>query len=80
VSSSQRERDGIVAPLVEIQTLTDERALAALTAVYYSFTYLGFAAPYLLALAAHFASYTLLLAIAALLALTTAVHTARQES
>jgi hypothetical protein len=62
----------LVAGLVEIQRLADRRGLAALTAVYYAFTYLGFAAPYLLALGAHVASYSLLLTIAAALALGTA--------
>jgi hypothetical protein len=40
-------------------------------------TYLGFAAPYLLALAAHLASYPVLLSISAALALSTAAVVAR---
>jgi MFS family permease len=62
----------LVAGLVEIQRIADERSLAGLTAVYYALTYLGFAAPYLFALGARVTSYTLLLALAAALALATA--------
>jgi hypothetical protein len=42
------------------------------TAAYYAFTYVGFAAPYLLARAAGAASYTLLLLFASGLAVVTA--------
>jgi MFS family permease len=70
----------LVAGLVEIQRLANPRALAGLTAIYYSLAYLGFAAPYLLALGAHLASYASLLAITALLALATALHVARQSA
>ncbi len=69
----------LVAGLVEVQRLADQRALAGLTAIFYSLTYLGFAAPYLLALAAHLASYTLLLAIMAGLALATAAQVSRRR-
>jgi len=69
----------LVAGLVEVQRLADETALAGVTAVYYSLTYLGFAAPYLLALAAHLASYALLLIILAALALLTAARITRQD-
>jgi hypothetical protein len=62
----------LVAGLVEVQRLAGEDGLARLTAVFYAFTYLGFAAPYLLALGAHVAGYALLLALAAVLALATA--------
>ena len=62
----------LVAGLVEIQRLADQRALAALTAAYYTLAYLGFAAPYLLALAASLAGYPTLLTAAAALALGTA--------
>jgi predicted MFS family arabinose efflux permease len=66
----------LVAGLVEIQRLADQRDLATLTAAYYTLAYLGFAAPYLLALAARLASYPTLLTIAAALALgTTALVT-----
>lgn len=70
----------LVAGLLEIGRLADEDALAGLTAAYYALTYLGFAAPYLLALAAHLASYPLLLTIAAALALSTAVLVARRSA
>jgi MFS family permease len=67
----------LVAGLLEVQRLAHERSLAALTATFYVFTYLGFAAPYLLALAAHAASYALLLLIASGLALATAAFLRR---
>jgi hypothetical protein len=62
----------LVAGLVEIHRLADDRTLAGLTATYYALAYLGFAAPYLVVLAAHLASYAILLAVAAALALGTA--------
>jgi MFS family permease len=62
----------LVAGLVEIQRLAEPHAQGGLTAVYYALTYLGFGAPYLLAVAAHAASYAVLLAGAAALALATA--------
>jgi MFS family permease len=68
----------LVAGLVEVQRLANPRALAGLTAIYYSLAYLGFAAPYLLALGAHLASYATLLAITAALALATAAYVTRQ--
>jgi hypothetical protein len=63
----------LVAGLVEVQRIADPATLGGLTAAYYALTYLGFAAPYLLALAAHAAGYPLLLAIASALALATAL-------
>ncbi len=63
----------LVAGLVEVQRLAHPEALAGLTAIYYVLTYLGFAAPYVLTLAAGLASYTTLLLITAGLALLTAV-------
>jgi len=42
----------LVAGLVEVQRMASGHDLARLTAVFYAFTYLGFAAPYLLALGA----------------------------
>jgi hypothetical protein len=63
----------LVAGLVEVQRLAHPEALAGLTAIYYVLTYLGFAAPYVLALAAGLTSYTTLLLITAGLALLTAV-------
>ncbi len=62
----------LVAGLLEVQRLAAEGALAGLTATFYVFTYLGFAAPYLIALAAHATSYAVLLLIASGLALLTA--------
>ena len=70
----------LVAGLVEIQRLADQGALARLTAAYYALTYLGFAAPYLLALGSHLASYSILLAITAALAMSTAAHVTRRAS
>ncbi len=62
----------LVAGLAEVQRLAGDEGLARLTAVFYAFTYIGFAAPYLLALGAHVTGYALLLAFAAALALATA--------
>jgi MFS family permease len=62
----------LVAGLVEVQRMAGADELAGLTAVYYALTYLGFAAPYLMALAAHVVSYAVLLAGSAALALATA--------
>jgi hypothetical protein len=72
----------LVAGLLEVQRLAPPRALAGLTATYYVFTYLGFAAPYLMTVAAHAASYAVLLLIASGLAALTAVmvgQAARRE-
>lgn len=62
----------LVAGLIEVQHMAGGRDLARLTAVFYAFTYIGFAAPYLLALGAHLAGYDVLLAGTAALALATA--------
>src|SRR5580692_7074545 len=62
----------LVAGLVEVQRLAGSNGAAGLTAIYYALTYLGFAAPYLIVLGTRLASYTVLLAVAALLALGTA--------
>ena len=51
----------LVSGLVEVQAMADPRSRAALTGVYYSLTYLGFALPLVLAGLAHVASYTCLL-------------------
>jgi len=67
----------LVADLVEVQRLAGRDALAGLTAAYYTLAYLGFAAPNLIVLAAHVASYLILLAIAAILALGTGALVAR---
>ena len=63
----------LVAGLVEVQRLAHPEALAGLTAIFYVLTYIGFAAPYVLALAAHLASSATLLLIPAGLALVTAL-------
>jgi hypothetical protein len=69
----------LVAGLVEVQRLAHPEALAGLTAIYYVLTYLGFAVPYLLALAAHVTGYTALLLITAGLALVTALWVSLQR-
>lgn len=63
----------LVAGLLETQRIAGPGELAGLTSVYYALTYAGFAAPLVLALLNHVASYrTLLLATAALALLTLA--------
>jgi MFS family permease len=69
----------LVAGLVEVQRLADKRTLASLTAAYYTLAYLGFAAPYLLALAVRLASYPTLLTVTAALALGTAALLTRRS-
>jgi hypothetical protein len=69
----------LVAGLVEVQRLAAPEGLAGLTALYYVLTYIGFAVPYLLALAAHLTGYTTLLLITAGLALFTAVWVSLQR-
>lgn len=64
----------LVAGLLETQRIADPHELAALTAVYYALTYIGFAAPIALAELNHVASYRVLLpAAGGLAALTLAV-------
>jgi len=67
----------LVAGLIEVGRLAEDGGLAGLTAAYYAITYLGFAAPYLFALAAHLAGYPTLLTIGAALALATAAIVSR---
>jgi Major Facilitator Superfamily len=67
----------LVAGLVEVQRLASADTLAALTAVYYALTYLGFALPYVLTLVAPVASYPVLLLIAGACALATAATVSR---
>ena len=67
----------LIAGLVEVQRLAHDDGLAGLTAAFYTLAYLGFAAPYLFALAAHVAGYPVLLLITAGLALSTAAIVAR---
>lgn len=62
----------LVAGLVQVQRLAPADSLARLTAVFYVITYVGFAAPYVLALAAHLVGYPTLLSATAGLALLTA--------
>ncbi len=68
----------LVAGLIEVHRIASQDALAGLTAAYYMLAYLGFAVPSLLVLAAHLASYAVLLVIAAALALGTAALVTRQ--
>jgi MFS family permease len=68
----------LVAGLVEVQRLAHPEALAGLTAIYYVLTYIGFAVPYVLALAAPLTGYATLLLITAGLALITALWVGRQ--
>ncbi len=70
----------LVAGLLEVQRLARDGSLGGLTAVYYALTYLGFASPYLLALGAHGADYSLLLVIVAGLALLTTALVGRSGS
>jgi hypothetical protein len=70
----------LVAGLVEVQRLAGSNGAAGLTAIYYALTYLGFAAPYLIVLGTRLASYTVLLAVAALLALGTAALITRTSA
>ncbi len=70
----------LVAGLVEVQRLAGREALAGVTAIYYALTYVGFAAPYALSLAAHAAGYPTLLMITAGLALATAAWVTRQAT
>jgi Major Facilitator Superfamily len=69
----------LVGGLVEVQRIAGPDGLARLTAHFYALTYLGFAAPYLLALGAGAAGYAALLSGAAVLALATAALVDRQE-
>ncbi|MFL5816948.1 MAG: MFS transporter, partial [Conexibacter sp.] len=66
----------MVGGLADVQRLADAESMAGMTAVYYALTYLGFTVPYLAALAAHVASYELILAIGAGGAAMTAAHVA----
>jgi hypothetical protein len=70
----------LVAGLIEVQRLAHDGALGGLTAVYYALTYLGFAAPYGLALAAHAVRYPILLLVTAALVLATAALVARTSA
>lgn len=67
----------LVAGLLEVARLAGPGHLAGLTARYYALAYLGFGAPYLLALAAHVATYPALLLTTTTLALATTAHVHR---
>jgi Kef-type K+ transport system membrane component KefB len=68
---------GLVAGLVEVQRMASPEDLAQLTARYYSFTYVGFVIPVLLAAFHHHASTSTLLLVVAALSLTSTVTVAR---
>lgn len=61
----------LVAGLLETQRIADRHELAALTAVYYALTYVGFAAPIVLAEFSRVVAYRALLPIVAAVALAT---------
>ena len=66
--------------LLEIQRLASGEDLASLTAVFYALTYIGFAAPIVLAELERLTSATVLLLCAAALVALTAVEVARAGS
>ena len=70
----------LVAGLAEVQRIAEPGTLAGLTAAYYALTYLGFAVPYALALAADVASYAVLLTATGALALGTAALVHRRAA
>ncbi len=71
----------LVSGLLQTQRIAAPGELAGLTAVYYALTYVGFAAPVVLALLAMLVPYwVLLLGAAALAALTLAVSTPRKDA
>ena len=70
----------LVAGLIEVQRIAHHDALGGLTAVFYALTYIGFAAPYLLALAADAVRYPILLLATAALALATAALVTRTSA
>jgi hypothetical protein len=70
----------LVAGLTEVQRLAGASELARVTSFYYALTYVGFAAPYLLASARVIGGYSVLFTASAVLALATAVLVAVQSS
>jgi hypothetical protein len=66
----------LVSGLLEIQRLASGEDLASLTAVFYALTYIGFAAPIVLAELERLTSATVLLLCAAVLVASTAVEVA----
>jgi hypothetical protein len=55
-----RRPNGAGSPGLEVQRLADAGTFVGLTAAYYALTYVGFAAPCVVSLAAHVASYAAL--------------------
>ena len=70
----------LVSGLLELQRLASREDLASLTAVFYALTYIGFAAPIVLAELERLTSATVLLICAAALVAATAVEVARAGS
>lgn len=70
----------LVGGLLEVQRLAPSGSLAGLTATFYVFTYFGFAAPYLMTVAATATSYAVLLLIASGLAFLTAAVIGSQRT
>ncbi len=70
----------LIAGLTEVQRLAPPGASAGLTAIFYALTYVGFAAPYLLALGSGIAGYPTLLLIVGGLALLTAARVHRASA
>lgn len=67
----------LVAGLAEVQQLADPQAQSGLTAAFYAITYIGFAAPYAITLAAHEAGYPAWLLVTAAIAAATVLQVAR---
>jgi hypothetical protein len=70
----------LVSGLLEIQRLASGQDLASLTAVFYALTYIGFAAPIVLAELERLTSATVLLLCGAALVASTAVEVAQAGS
>lgn len=70
----------LVSGLIEIQKLADPGDLAALTALYYALTYIGFAAPIVLAELQHLVGAPTLLVIAAVILVATLAEVLRIRS
>jgi hypothetical protein len=70
----------LIAGLVEVQRIAPPWELGGLTALFLAATYVGFAAPYLLALLAGTTSYAMLLVAMAILAITTCGVVARASA
>lgn len=70
----------LVASLVEIDRIAGDGEIASLTAAFYVLTYIGFTAPFLMALASHIASYPVWLMVAAIMAIATAAAVSRNST